>query len=79
MYNLAIIQNGNIRSLFGYDNLDDALSKFHEELAYRGEERTSTFCLIFDENGNIYANEVWHRKTIEELEPVYKGEETEAK
>lgn len=76
MFNLAIIQNGDTRALFGYDELDDALAKFHEELAFRGEKRTSTFCLIFDEYGTIYANESWHKKEeTEEPNPVLGGEE----
>lgn len=48
MYYLALVQNDNAQALYSYNTLDEALSKYHNELAYRAEGRTSTKCTILD-------------------------------
>lgn len=59
MYYLAIIQNASTKALYSYPTLDAALSAFHTELAYRGNNRTSTMCLIIDGYGNTVKKEYW--------------------
>ena len=61
-YFLAIVQNKETCALYSYDTYDEALAAFHSELAYRGEGRNSTFCLIFDENGQVLYTEAWNRQ-----------------
>ena len=46
MYYVLIIQNKNTQAVFRYDSLEDAYAKYHTELAYRAEGRTSTKCAI---------------------------------
>lgn len=59
MYQLAVRQNKSTNAFFSYPTLDAALSAFHNELAYRGESRTSTMCVILDEYGNTVKKEYW--------------------
>lgn len=60
-YYVAIVQNGNTQALFAYDNIDNALEKFHDELRYHAETRNSTLCLLFDQTGYVMRNELWER------------------
>ena len=50
---LFIIQNESTTTSFKYDSMDECLSAFHNELAYRNDARTSTVCLIIDNNGMV--------------------------
>lgn len=59
MYLLAIRQNKSTNALYSYPTLDAALAAFHNELAYRGEGRTSTMCAILDEYGTTVRKEYW--------------------
>ena len=49
MYYLVIVQNSNTPAIYSYDTHDAALAAFHTELAYRHESRTSTRCLILNQ------------------------------
>lgn len=60
-YYLAIIQNNEACALYAYDTYDAALSAFHSEMAYRGEGRTSTLCIIFNSSGDILYSEAWNK------------------
>lgn len=61
MYYVAIIQNhGESNALFQYATFEEALEKFHSELAYRHKSRTQTVCSILDENGQLHKNEVYN-------------------
>jgi hypothetical protein len=60
-YYLAVIQNNTTSALFGYDTYDEALSAFHTEMAYRGEGRDSTLCIIFNSSGELLYTERWNR------------------
>lgn len=62
---VVIIQNNSTQAVYPYDSYDAALSAFHNELAYRGDGRTSTVCVILDEQGNTHAKEYW-KKNAEE-------------
>lgn len=68
MYQLAIRQNKSTNALYSYADLDAALAAFHTELAYRGEGRTSTLCVIFDEYGNTVKKEIWEASVSETQE-----------
>lgn len=46
MYYTIIIQNDNTQAIFAYATLNEAKAKYHSELAYRAESRTSTKCAI---------------------------------
>ena len=48
MYYLAIVQNDSTNALYTYNNFEDALAAYHQELSYRAEGRTSTKCAILD-------------------------------
>ena len=61
LYYLAIIQNESTCAIFKYDDLDAALAAFHNELAYRGEGRNSTLCVILDKIGGTIKREKWER------------------
>lgn len=65
MFYLAIIQNDETKALYSYPTLDEALSAFHNELAYRGGGRTSTMCLIIDKFGTTVKKEYWQIATSE--------------
>lgn len=54
-YYLTIVQNKITCACFVYDSEDAAKAAFHSELAYRAPERTSTLCIISNENGAIIA------------------------
>lgn len=60
-YYLAIIQNNETCSLYAYNTYDEALAAFHTEMAYRGEGRTSTLCIIFNSSGEVLYTETWNR------------------
>ena len=52
MFYLVVIQkttNGNAQAVWPKETLDEAISAFHSELAYRGEERMFTSCTILNE------------------------------
>lgn len=58
-YYVLIVQNRSTQAVFSYSSFNEALSKFHSELAYRAESRTSTLCMIVDDEGNVYNKEYW--------------------
>ena len=68
MYFLAIIQNSSVASLFPYNTFDEALVAFHTELAYRGEGRTATVCVIMNEFGVVLKSDTWIQKVDNEVE-----------
>ena len=47
-YYLVIIQNDEAQAIYKYDSYNEALAAYHNELAYRAEERTSTRCAILN-------------------------------
>lgn len=66
-YFLLIVQNNNVCAAYKYDTYSDALAALHSELAYRGEDRTSTICVIVDSNSNVNKSEIWVRDEDPEL------------
>lgn len=62
-YYLAKIQNQETLGLFKFASLDEALAAYHTELAYRGNNRNDTLCVILGENGNTLYKERWQRQT----------------
>ena len=66
MYYLVIIQNNNTQTVYAYPTLDEALSVFHQELGYRSEARTSTVCVILDENGALVKQDHWKQENPED-------------
>ena len=73
MYYLVIIQNDSTQAVYSYETNDMALAAFHSELAYRGEGRNKTVCVILDDNGTLVTREVWKKS----VDPVSVYEETE--
>lgn len=64
MYYLIIIQNKTIPAIYGYENYDAALARFHTEMAYRAEGRTSTTCTIINEAGSVYKTEMYEQSVV---------------
>ena len=64
-YYLVIVQNDSTQSVFAYNTLDQALAAFHTELAFQGEGRDKTLCIIFDSNGARVRSELWQRSMTE--------------
>lgn len=62
MYYLVIMQNNTTQIVYRYGNVDEALATFHNELAYRGEGRNQTVCVILDEFGSTYKRDYWIRQ-----------------
>ena len=58
-YFVTIIQNDSTCACFAYDNRADAMAKFHSEMAYRHESRTSTVCSVMNSNGDTVAKDIW--------------------
>lgn len=58
-YYVLIVQNASTQAVHSHPSFDAALSEFHSELAYRAEGRTSTLCMIIDDEGNVYNKEYW--------------------
>ncbi len=62
MYYLIIIQNNTTSAIYAHNNYDSALVAFHNELAWRGIDRTRTVCVIMDESGMVLRNEIWMKQ-----------------
>lgn len=62
MYYLVIIQNDTTPAIYSYTTYEDALSRYHTELAYRSDERISTRCAIFDRNMTMMRSEVYSKQ-----------------
>ena len=74
MYYLAIIQNfGESNSLFPFNTFEEALARFHSELAYRHESRTQTVCSILNSEGQVLRNEVYTAPQTEPNEEPQEG------
>lgn len=67
-YFLFLVQNNSVCANYGFNNLDDALAMFHSELAYRGEGRTATLCVILDRIGGTIKRDYWERPVVTEEE-----------
>lgn len=50
MFYTVIIQNNETPAIFAYNTIEDALAKFHAEMAYRHESRFKTVCGIYNED-----------------------------
>ena len=61
MFYLVIMQNDTTQVVYSYETLDAALSAFHGELAYRGEGRDKTVCVILSSIGELIKREYWTR------------------
>lgn len=59
MYYTVIIQNNETPTIFTYNAMEDALAKFHEEMAYRHESRFKTVCGIYNEDLMPIKNEIY--------------------
>lgn len=67
-YYLTIVKDDNICVVDSYDNYDDALSKMHTELGYRGEGRAETTCSIINSEGSLLNLEHWKKQEAEVIE-----------
>lgn len=65
MYYLVIIQNDSTQSVYSYATYDAVLSAYHSELAYRGDSRHKTVCVVLDDCGCLVCREVWQRQMSE--------------
>lgn len=61
MFYLVIMQNESTQTVYSYETLDAAISMFHTELAYRGDGRNKTVCVILNKNGELIKREAWER------------------
>lgn len=59
MYYLILVQNDSTPAIFSYSSHDEVLARYHTELAYRAEGRTSTRCMILDSNLNVTEKDQW--------------------
>ena len=59
MYYTVIIQNNETPAIFAYNTMEDALAKFHSEMAYRHESRFKAVCGIYNEDLMPIKNEVY--------------------
>lgn len=69
MYYLAIVQNNDTQALYSFNSYDEALARFHSELAYRSADRTSTKCALLDSNLGMIRQEVYDAETVTTEEP----------
>lgn len=60
MYYTIIIQNDNTQAIFAYATLNEAKAKYHSELAYRAEGRTSTKCAILTPDLGVLLRDEYH-------------------
>ena len=56
-YFVTVIQNDSTCACYAYEKKPDAMAKFHSEMAYRHETRTSTVCSVLNSNGDVVAKE----------------------
>lgn len=68
MHYLLIVQNDKIATVFSYSSYDEALSAFHTEMAYRAEDRTSTKCMLINDEFFVLMSEKYVRN-LENSEP----------
>lgn len=59
-------------SIYSYDSLDAAVSKFHKELGGWGygqkENVKHVLCMVINSEGGIYENKSWTAPEVEESE-----------
>lgn len=72
MFYVVIIQNENTSAIFNYSSYKEALAAYHTELAYRGDGRTSTKCLVLDNNLRTLKAEVY-TASIQSVEEPQEG------
>ena len=65
MYYTLIIQNDNTQAVYAYNTLNEAKAKYHQELAYRAEGRTSTKCAILSSDLAVILRDEYHEETTE--------------
>lgn len=77
MFYLVIIQNNTTQAVYPYDTLDAAISMFHTELAYRGDGRDKTVCVILNQKGELVKRELWERplEQVQETEAIQTNDE----
>lgn len=63
MYYVVIIQNDSSQAVYRYNNYDDAIAMFHQELAYRGEGRNKTVAVVLNDFGACIKSDNWVRHT----------------
>ena len=68
MFYLVKIQNDSTQAVLSYEDIDEALSAYHSELAYRGNGRDKTVCVILDSDGFTLYRESWQKHV--EPEPM---------
>lgn len=61
MYYVVMIQNDDTCAVYKYADYDSALAAFHNELAYRGDSRGQTLCVIVKGDGTIPNIELWRK------------------
>ena len=61
-YYLVTVQNDDTCSILKYAKYDDALAAMYSELAYRGEGRTQTMCMIIKGDSTIPKIELWQKE-----------------
>lgn len=50
------------RGMYAFENIDNALASYHQELAYRGGNRVYTLCVILGESGSVLQKESWTKQ-----------------
>lgn len=58
-YYLVIIQNDETCAVYKHTSYDEALAALYSEMAYRGNGRTETLCIIIKGDSSIPKMEYW--------------------
>lgn len=60
-YFLIVIQNGTTPQLTAYTDWNTVCAAFHQEMAYRHENRLSTICMIMNDRGDIIKKDEYYK------------------
>ena len=62
-------ESKNKRSTYEYDNVDEAVSRWHSIFGYMTTEGvTSVMALCYNSQGGVIKSEYWEKKTVEPTE-----------
>lgn len=62
-------ESKNKRSTYEYDNVDEAVSRWHSIFSYMTTEGvTSVMAICYNSQGGVIRSEYWEKKTVEPTE-----------
>ena len=56
---LIVIQNNSTLVSYTFENWNDLLARYHQELAYRHETRHSTICIVLSSTGQELKRDIY--------------------